>query len=270
MFARMTLIALLMGPVALTAAEEPSCCVSEAQALIARVLPSHASQFTCETIASAEGRDVFEFDAQDGRIVLRGNNGVSLAMAFNQYLASVAKVRYDWLADDPLCVSGKLPLPTAKVRRTCAARERFFFNYCTYGYSLPWWRWERWERFIDWMAMNGINRPLAQAGLEATWLRVWQSYGLKQEDIQAYFSGPAHLPWHRMGNLDAWGGPLPMSYIEGQMKLQRKILSRARGLGIKPILSGFAGHVPEVLKTVKPDGVRSQSVVTRPIRSPTR
>jgi len=253
MSVRMILMALLMGPVALTAAEKPACCVTEAQALIARVLPAHASQFRCETIASADGKDVFEFDTQDGRVVLRGNNGVSLAMAFNQYLASLAKVRYDWLADGPLSIAGKLPLPTAKVRRTCAARERFFMNYCTYGYTMPWWRWERWERFIDWMAMNGINRPLAQAGLEAAWLRVWQSYGLKQQDIQAYFSGPAHLPWHRMGNLDAWGGPLPMSYIDGQMKLQKKILCRARGLGMKPILSGFAGHVPEVLKTVKPE-----------------
>ena len=253
MSVRMILMALLMGPVALTAAEKPACCVTEAQALIARVLPAHASQFRCETIASADGKDVFEFDTQDGRVVLRGNNGVSLAMAFNQYLASLAKVRYDWLADGPLSIAGKLPLPTAKVRRTCAARERFFMNYCTYGYTMPWWRWERWERFIDWMAMNGINRPLAQAGLEAAWLRVWQSYGLKQQDIQAYFSGPAHLPWHRMGNLDAWGGPLPMSYIDGQMELQRKILCRARGLGMKPILSGFAGHVPEVLKTVKPE-----------------
>jgi alpha-N-acetylglucosaminidase len=30
-----------------------------------------------------------------------------------------------------------------------------------------WWRWDDWERFIDWMALNGINMPLAIAEQEA-------------------------------------------------------------------------------------------------------
>jgi alpha-N-acetylglucosaminidase len=102
------------------------------------------------------------------------------------------------------------------------------------------------------MALNGINRPLLQTGQEAVWLRVWQSYGMSADQVRAYFSGPAHLPWHRMANLDRWGGPLPVSYIEGQQKLQRKILSRARELGMRPILSAFAGHVPLELTKLRP------------------
>ena len=151
-----------------------------------------------------------------------------------------------------------MPKPPARVRQTCGARERFFFNYCTYGYTLPWWNWDQWQRFIDWMAMNGINRPLMQCGQEAVWLRVWTSYGMQPEQVRAYFSGPAHLPWHRMANLDKWGGPLPMSYIDGQRKLQQQILARARQLGMKPILSAFAGHVPESLKTLKPEAKITQ------------
>jgi len=227
---------------------------SPAGLLIGRVLPGHREAFAIEEIPDENGLDVFEVEAgEDGRIVLRGNNGVSVAVAFHWYLNNVARVRYGWEAAGPLVIPGRLPLPAEKIRRTCAAKERFFMNYCTYGYTMPWWRWERWERFVDWMAMNGINRPLAQAGLEAVWLRVWKSYGLKQQDIQAFFSSPAHLPWHRMGNLDGWSGPLPMSYIDGQMELQKKILARCRGLGMKPILSGFAGHVPRALQTVKPE-----------------
>ncbi len=30
--------------------------------------------------------------------------------------------------------------------------------------SYAWWDWERWEREIDWMALNGINLPLAFTG----------------------------------------------------------------------------------------------------------
>lgn len=233
-------------------ASSQSDYAAAAKALIARVLPGHAGDFICETIPSDAGRDVFEIEAVGGKIILRGNDGVSLAMAFNTYLRDFAHADFDWYATKPLEIAGALPAVPAKIRRTCLAKERFFLNYCTYGYTMPWWNAAQWTRFVDWMAMNGVNRPLLQAGTEAVWLEVWKSYGLKEDDIRAYFSGPAHLPWHRMANLDYWGGPLPRSYIDGQRDLQKGILAQARGLGMQAILSGFAGHVPEKLKTVKP------------------
>lgn len=230
----------------------PVGAAAAAKALIARVLPGHASRFVCEVIPQENGRDVFEIEAVGGDIVLRGNDGVSLAMAFNTYLRDNAHANFDWFATQSLTLAGKLPAPAAKVRRVCAAKERFFLNYCTYGYTMPWWNAAQWSRFVDWMAMNGINRPLLQAGTEAVWLEVWKSYGLKEDDIRNYFGGPAHLPWHRMANHDKWGGPLPVSYIQGQRDLQKGILAQARGLGMSPILSGFAGHVPEAMKALRP------------------
>src|SRR2546430_2613560 len=60
--------------------------------LIRRVLPGQADAFVCEGIAPESGRDVFEYEAGPaGKIVLRGNNGVSLAVAFNQYLRHEAQ-----------------------------------------------------------------------------------------------------------------------------------------------------------------------------------
>ncbi len=32
------------------------------------------------------------------------------------------------------------------------------------SYSSTWWAWERWEKEIDWMALHGINLPLAFTG----------------------------------------------------------------------------------------------------------
>jgi len=229
-----------------------SDCVPAAQALIARVLPGHANDFLCEIIPPDTGRNVFEIGARGGKVLLRGDDAVSLAMAFNWYLRRETKTSYDRQADGPLIIAGKLPLPENLTRHVCLARERFFLNYCTYGYAFPFMRREGWERFIDWMAMNGINRPLMQCGQEAVWLKVWQSYGMTKEQVLAYFSGPAHLPWHRMSNLDKFDGPLPVSYVEGQMRLQQQLLKQARGLGMKPILSAFSGHVPEALKTSRP------------------
>ena len=72
---------------------------------------------------------------------------------------------------------------------------------------MTWWKWSDWEHFIDWMALNGINMPLAITGQEAIWYKVWSKLGLTDEEIRGYFTGPAHLPWHRMCNLDGWQKP---------------------------------------------------------------
>ena len=254
---RLTKLPLLLMVAVVAAAADPTVDrppdLEAATALIARVLPGSERNFICELVPAAEGKDVFEYEGgPGGKIILRGNSGSSLAVAFNQYLRHEVRRDFDWLASGPLQAVPVLPTPAAKVRRTCVAAERFFLNYCTYGYTTPWWDWAQWERFLDWMAMNGINRPLLQAGQEAAWLAVWQSYGMTEEAVRSYFSGPAHLPWHRMANLDRWGGPLPRSYIDGQRDLQQQILSRARALGMKPILSGFAGHVPRELVQLRP------------------
>ena len=43
------------------------------------------------------------------------------------------------------------------------------------------------------------------------------------------------------------GGPLPQSWIDGHVELQRKILARQRQFGMTPVLQGFTGHVPSAI-----------------------
>jgi len=52
------------------------------------------------------------------------------------------------------------------------SRFRYYQNVCTVSYSSVWWTWARWEQEIDWMAMNGINLPLAFTAQEAVWQKV--------------------------------------------------------------------------------------------------
>ena len=56
-------------------------------------------------------------------------------------------------------------------------------NVCTVCYSMIWWDWSRWQREIDWMALHGINMPLAMTGQEAIWQKVWHNYGLSDEQM---------------------------------------------------------------------------------------
>lgn len=117
---------------------------------------------------------------------------------------------------------------------------------------MAWWDWNEWERQIDWMAMNGINFPLAITGQEAVWTEVYKELGLSQKQIDDFLAGPAYLPWSWMGNIDGLGGPLPKSWIEKHKLLEQKILKRERELGMTPILQAFTGHVPESITEIYP------------------
>ncbi len=227
---------------------------SPVRELIQRIAPGHVNDFILETITATNGENVFEVGVRDGKIVLRGDEPLSQAVAFNWYLKHDAHVAVSWYADDAVTVPRHLPLPTETVRQATKLSKRFFLNYCTFGYSFPWWQWREWERFVDWMALNGINLPLAQGGTEAVWQKVWRDYGLTDEEIRRdFFTGPAHLPWNRMGNLDKWDGPLPQSYIDGQLALTKRIVDRERAFGMKPVLPAFAGHVPAAVQRVRPE-----------------
>jgi alpha-N-acetylglucosaminidase len=221
--------------------------------LIDRIMPGRAQDFLLEIIPAPDGQNVFEIEPGPGKIVLRGDNPLSQAAAFNWYLKNEVLVSVSWYADDPIQVPARLPVPIGKIRRETRLKDRFFLNYCTFGYSLPWWQWRDWERLIDWMALNGINMPLAQGATEAVGQRVWSSFGLTDNEIRRdFFTGPAHLPWNRMGNIDRWDGPLPQSYIDSQLTLTKRILDRERSFGMTPILPAFAGHVPAALQRVRP------------------
>jgi alpha-N-acetylglucosaminidase len=103
------------------------------------------------------------------------------------------------------------------------------------------------------MALHGVNMPLATVASEAIAARVWEKLGLSDEEISAFFTGPAHFPWHRMGNLNKWDGPVPKTWHEEQVKLQHRILERMHQLGMHPIAPAFAGFVPEGFQKQHPD-----------------
>ena len=51
--------------------------------LIKRIAPQHAGKFAAQIIPAENGDDVFELDCRKGKIILKGNNNNSLAVAFN-------------------------------------------------------------------------------------------------------------------------------------------------------------------------------------------
>jgi alpha-N-acetylglucosaminidase len=218
--------------------------VNAAESLIKRVVPSHASHFKIESLPQSTPKDEFEIEsAKNNTIVLRGNNGVAVASALYYYLKEYAHCQITWNGTN-LKIGNKLPVLSEKIHKTSPYEYRYYMNYCTFNYSMSWWDWSRWEKEIDWMALHGINMPLAITGQEYVWNEVYKSMGFTDEDLANFFSGPAYFAWFWMGNLDAWGGPLPKHWMESHHDLQQKILERERAFGMKPVLPAFTGHVP--------------------------
>ena len=237
------------GPASFQSQSEAA--VSSARAVLERQLGERAAEFHLSWIPSEHGREVYEIEANGGSVSLAGSSGVALCRGAYAYLRTACNAMITW--------SGKnLNLPAtfpehSRQRTVCPYKFVQYLNPCTYGYTMAFWDWERWERELDWMALHGINMPLAMEGQEAIWQRVWLSLGLTQSEVDEFSTGPGHLPWHRMGNINNFDGPLPQSFIDAKRQLQGKILKRMRDLGMKPVAPAFAGFVPQGFKRLHPD-----------------
>lgn len=232
----------------------PDNSPAEMKEMVKRLCPEHSNSFRFEYLSDQpDSIDSYSIETYKGKILIKGNTVNSMAVGLNAYLKNFCNTRVSWYASDPVEMPSALPLPESKIQASAKCANRFFLNYCTFGYTMPYWKWSDWERLIDWMALNGVNMPLAITGQESIWYKVWTDMGLTDEQIRSYFTGPAHLPWHRMSNVDYWQSPLPESWLENQEELQKKILKRERSLGMTPVLPAFAGHVPAELKQVRPE-----------------
>lgn len=213
--------------------------------LLERIDKGASRKFVIERLKGE--KDFFELDQKGNKVVVRGNNYVSIATGINWYLKYYAGVNLSWngmQADLPEV----LPPVLKKERHETDLKLRYDFNYCTFSYSMAFWDWKRWEQEIDWMALHGINLPLAMVGTDVVWKNVLEELGYTRKEINAFIAGPGFQAWWLMNNLEGWGGPNPDSWYERQEELQKRILKRMREYGIEPVLPGYSGMVPHNAK----------------------
>ncbi len=224
--------------------------VSSARAALQRILGSRAGDFSLEWIAAESGHPVYEISASGGQVAVKGSSGAAMVRAAYGYLRENCRGMITW-GGRRVDLPARLPDQIHR-RRICPNRFVQYFNPCTFGYSAAFWTWDRWERELDWMALHGVNMPLALDGQEAIWQKVWSSFGVTPAEWDRFTTGPAHLPWHRMGNINHFDGPLPQGWIDQKKELQKKILGRMLDLGMTPIVPAFAGHVPQAFLRIYP------------------
>ncbi len=219
--------------------------VSPVQNLLERIDKGASRKFVLEQVKSPV--DFFELDQKGKKVVIRGNNQVSIATGLNWYLKYYAGIHLSWNGMTAR-LPEVLPAVTKKERHETSLNYRYDFNYCTFSYTMAFWDWERWEKEIDWMALHGINMPLSVVGADVVWYRVLQKLGYSKDEINRFIAGPAFQGWWLMNNLEGWGGPNPDSWYRQREVLQKRILKRMREYGIRPVLPGYSGMLPHDAK----------------------
>lgn len=218
---------------------------SPIQGLLERIDKGASRKFVIEQVKSPT--DFFELDQKGDKVVIRGNNYVSIATGVNWYLKYYAGIQLSWNGMTAQ-LPAVLPAVPQKERHETDLKYRYDFNYCTYSYTMAFWDWDRWEKEIDWMALHGINLPLAVVGADVVWYNVLTKLGYTKDEINEFIAGPAFQGWWLMNNLEGWGGPNPNSWYKQRETLQKQILKRMREYGIWPVLPGYSGMVPHNAK----------------------
>lgn len=188
--------------------------------------------------------DFFELSVIDNKPAITGNNPVNIAAGLNWYLKYYTGNNPSWNNMSLTLPAGDLPLPTAPERHNSPSHWRYYLNYCTHSYSMAFWDWARWEKEIDWMALHGINMPLAMTGIDVVWRNTLKRLGYKDSEIDAFIAGPAFQAWWLMNNLEGHGGPNSPQWYADREELARRILARMEELGMSPVLPGYSGMVP--------------------------
>ena len=231
--------------------------------LLNRIDKGAAAKF--KTVLVKSDKDFFEIDqartrkgnstsaasksgaGKNNPIIIRGNSWVNIAVGINWYLKHHAGIHISW-NNMNVKLPAVLPAVKQKERHETDLKLRYNFNYCTFSYTMAFWDWNRWQKEIDWMALHGINMPLAAVGTECAWRNMLLKLGYSEEEVGKFIAGPAFLAWWEMNNLEGWGGPLPLGWYKQQETLQKKILARMKEMGMKPVLPGYCGMVPHDAK----------------------
>ncbi|XP_057978585.1 alpha-N-acetylglucosaminidase isoform X3 [Malania oleifera] len=239
---------------------------SAAKAVLQRLLPTYLSSFEFRIVSKdvCGGRSCFwiqNYKKANGnrpKIMIKGTTAVEVTSGLHWYLKYWCGAHVSWDKAGGIQVAS-VPkpgsLPVVKDEGLMIQRPvpwSYYQNVVTSSYSYVWWDWGRWEKEIDWMALQGINLPLAFTGQEAIWQKVFMGFNISIEELNDFFGGPAFLAWARMGNLHGWGGPLSQNWLDQQLILQKQILSRMLELGMTPVLPSFSGNVPATLKKIYP------------------
>lgn len=218
---------------------------AEVRGVISRILgDEYQDWFTFELAPEAEnGNDWYELSWQDGKVLIRGNEGLSLTSGLNYYL------KY-WCNVHVAQQTSQVNMPEAPVeikgtvRKETPYETRYAYNYCTLSYTMPFWGYDEWQREMDWFALNGVNLILDTTATEALWIEYLMNYGYTADQAKDFVCGYVYKAWWLMGNMESYGGPVSDEWVQDTVQMARVNQRKMTVLGMEPCLQGFMGVMP--------------------------
>jgi len=200
------LLAAMAIPVAMESfkphfSSQPKGDVHKAYDLLGRVLSAQEAshfrlKFTSPGDCGSDGRSCFSLrdDPDSGELVVTGTTVSEITAGIGHYLRQMCNVTIGWPRGGGSSLLIPQTWPTIGTKPLIKHRVvpwSYLMNVCTHSYTLVWYDWADWERFIDWLALSGINNILALTGQEEIQYKVFQKLGLSDMDIRTWFNGPA-------------------------------------------------------------------------------
>ncbi|MEU0716438.1 alpha-N-acetylglucosaminidase [Streptomyces lavendulocolor] len=221
------------------AEEDP---MAPARAALGRLLPRHADQFALTRLDG--GPDRFRVTGPAGRVEVAATGPATALTGVHWYLKYRCGAHISW-AGRQTDLPARLPAPGEPLAREATVPHRFALNDTHDGYTAPYADWARWERLIDVLALHGCNEVLVTTGQEAVYHRLLRDFGYTDAEARAWLPAPSHQPWWLLQNMSGYGGPLPPALLARRAALGRRITDRLRELGMRPVLPGYFGTVPD-------------------------
>lgn len=198
--------------------------------------------------------DYFELSNKNGKVHIKGNEGLSLTTGLNYYYKNYVNVQISEQTMQVKMPDKIIPIKDT-VRKETPMSVRYAFNYCTLSYTFAFFGEEEWQRENDWLALNGVNVVLDLAGQEATWIKFLMNFGYSFDDAKDWLVGPGYEAWQFMDNMEVFGGPIPDGYVIDRVELARNTQRWKNSLGMQTVLQGYAGMVPTNFKEFYKDDI---------------
>ncbi|KAH9720031.1 alpha-N-acetylglucosaminidase [Citrus sinensis] len=245
----------------------PSVQLAAAYAVLQRLLPSHYSAFQFRIISKKQCGGEYCFILRNHpssyirgtpEIVISGVTGVEVLAGLHWYLRYWCGSHISWDKTGGVQVASMPKLgsfPRVQDAGVFVKRPiplNYYQNAVTSSYTFAWWDWKRWEKEIDWMALQGINLPLAFTGQETIWQKDFQKSGILWSltfiGLATYFSCTnLHFTFNQKFNIsnsdldDFFGGPGFLAWSPDFA-----------------VLPAFSGNVPAALQNVFPSAKITQ------------
>ena len=219
--------------------------VEALQGLVTRILGAkYVDWFEFEVGAPlASGNDYYEISNRSGKIHIKGNEGVSIAVGLNYYLKYFCNVHVSQETEQVRMPENVVAVDKT-IRTETPCTVRYSYNYCTLSYTMSYYGFDEWQRELDYLMLSGINVVLDTTATEALWVLYLQNYGYSVQEAIEFVCGYTWKAWWLMGNLESTGGPVSDNWIIDTVELARVNQRYLAVMGADPCLQIFSGTLP--------------------------